>query len=147
MDNLLLYVAAFIMSGSNVQPENYGSFPNVEYVRNYDGDTVTVNIDGVHDIIGKEIPIRLKGIDTPEINGNCPEEISLAQTAKEFVTNHLNNATVINLNNIDRDKYFRILADMEYDGVNLASVLLNNGYAVEYSGGTKINWCEYLNNE
>lgn len=135
-----------ILASSPITAEGYGNFDNVAYVRNYDGDTITVNITGVHDIIGKEIPIRVKGVDTPEISGECPEEITAAEYARDFVTGKMNNATVINLKNIDRDKYFRILADVEYDGINLATILLNDGLAVEYEGGTKINWCERLTN-
>lgn len=146
MNKILLYIVVILAAaGRHEETEvNYGSFNNVEYVYNYDGDTITVNINGVHPIIGKEMPIRVLGIDTPEIDGQCPEEIALATDARDFVTNQLSTATIINLNNIDRGKYFRILADVQYDGKDLATILLDNGYALPYDGGTKTNWCEYL---
>ena len=53
----------------------------------------------------------------------------------------MENAKKINLKNVDRGKYFRILADVEYDGKDLSSFLINNNFAVPYSGGIKSNWC------
>ena len=44
----------------------------VRYVRNYDGDTITFDIDGLHSIVGKNISVRVLGIDTPEIRGKKP---------------------------------------------------------------------------
>jgi len=41
-----------------------------------------------------------------------------------------------------RGKYFRILADVEADNINLADLLLKKGLAVPYNGGTKIDWCK-----
>lgn len=145
LDILLATVVILTASTNQATAENYGSFNNVEYVRNYDGDTITVNISGVHDIIGKEMPIRVLGIDTPEIEGDCPEEITLATSARDFVAGQLSNATTINLLNIDRGKYFRILADVQYDNKNLATLLLDTGYALPYDGTERPNWCEYLN--
>ena len=143
MTNWILFIPA-ILTTANTPVENYGNFSNVEYVRNYDGDTITVNIHNVHDIIGKEIPIRVKGIDTPEINGECPEEIAAAEEVRDLVTSQISNATTLNILNSDRDKYFRILGDVQYDGVDLGTFLLDSGYALPYDGGTKPNWCTIL---
>ena len=121
--------------------ENYGDINNVEYVRNYDGDTITFNIKQLHPIIGKEISVRVRGVDTPEIRGKCIEEKTLAKESKIAVKNELENAKKINLKNVDRGKYFRILADVKYDGKDLSSFLINNNFAVPYSGGTKSNQC------
>jgi micrococcal nuclease len=143
MTKWLLFIPV-ILTTVNTPVENYGNFNNVEYVRNYDGDTITVNISNVHNIIGKEIPIRIKGIDTPEIKGNCTEEIVAAEEVRDLVTSQISNATILNILNSERGKYFRILADVEYDGVDLGTFLLDSGYALPYNGGTKPNWCAIL---
>lgn len=119
--------------------KNYGDINNVEYVRNYDGDTITVNITGVHDIIGNEISVRVRGLDTPEIRGKCEDEKILAKESKYFVGELLSKSKKINLLNIARGKYFRIVADVQYDDKNLTDTLIEEGYAVPYDGGTKIN--------
>ena len=51
----------------------------------YDGDSFRVNIDEWTDIIGKSVPIRILGIDTPEMRGKCNSRVVL-------VKNHINNS-------------------------------------------------------
>jgi micrococcal nuclease len=54
-----------------------------------------------------------------------------------LVNSLLKNAKVIELKNMKRGKYFRIVADVYYDGKNLAEILIKNKLAVKYDGGTK----------
>jgi len=72
----------------------------------YDGDTIRVNIDSFPDIIGKNISIRLKGIDAPEIKGKCQKEIDLAIMARDYLRNAFNKSNQIELRNIKKGKYF-----------------------------------------
>jgi len=118
------------------------NFYDVEYVRNYDGDTITVNINDVHPLLGDNINIRVRGIDTPEIRGKCQYEKDLAYEAKYFVENLLISSNKINLINAERGKYFRIVADVIIDGVNLKDFLLDKEYIKLYNGGTKSKWCK-----
>lgn len=108
----------------------------------YDGDTFRVDIDELSDIVGKNIAIRILGIDTPEIRGQCEKEKQLAIKARDFTRYYLNNASSIQLSNLKRDKYFRLLADVYIDGESLAAALLVNNLAVRYSGNKKSNWCK-----
>ena len=125
------------------------SFKCVEFVRNYDGDTITVNIPKVHTFFGKEMSIRVRGVDTPEIRTKDDCEKAKAYEAKEFVNNLLIKAKKINLENIDKDKYFRIVADIKFDGKNIAQNLIDSGLAYPYDGGTKkdIDWCMPLDQQ
>jgi len=91
--------------------------------------------------VGKNIPIRLEGVDTPEIQGKCQYEKDLAIKARDFVRSKLDNAKEIMLNNLKRGKYFRIVADVTVDGVSLEKELLENELAYKYSGGKKSSWC------
>ena len=116
----------------------------VSYVRNYDGDTFTVNLpNSIPDIFSHEIPVRIRHIDTPEIKGNGKCEKEVAQKAKEATTSLLKNAKVIDLEDIGRDKYFRILAVVKADGVSVGQYLLDHKLAVPYEGDTKqvVDWC------
>ena len=47
-----------------LQADNFGTLEEVEFISCYDGDTCRFNIPGVHPIIGKNISVRLDGIDT-----------------------------------------------------------------------------------
>ncbi|MGE0762334.1 MAG: thermonuclease family protein [Bdellovibrionales bacterium] len=120
------------------------AFNCVEFLRNYDGDTFTINIPSVHPLIGKQITVRISGIDTPEMEGGSSCERRAAQRAQLATERMLRAARRINLRNIQRDKYFRVLADVEVDGVAVAGKLLKMGLAVPYDGGHKnpVNWCD-----
>lgn len=107
----------------------------------YDGDTFRADISGFPDLIGKNMPVRINGIDTPEIRGKCPSEKKLAIEAKEYTALLLNNGQVIELKNIQRGKYFRLVADVYIDGKNLSHLLLARGLAYEYHGKSKRSWC------
>ena len=119
----------------------YGTVTVSKVISVYDGDTFRVNIDSLPPIVGKNIPIRVNGVDTPEIRGKCQYEKDLALKARDFVRGRLANATDIKLTNLQRGKYFRVVANVVVDGVSLERELLDNGLAYEYSGGKKLSWC------
>lgn len=120
---------------------NY-TFHTVSYVRNFDGDTVTVTIPTVHPLLGHEISIRVNGIDTPEIRGKTQCEKDKAIEAREVVRKLLTQTRKITLKNATRGKYFRIVADVYAGKTNVAKILLDKGLAVPYDGGSKkdIEW-------
>jgi len=122
--------------------ENDG-FSCVRYVKNYDGDTVTFDIPSVHPLIGDEIMVRVKGIDTPEKRTRNDCEKRMAEIAQKEVESMMTNAKRIDLINTERGKYFRVIADIFIDGQSLADHLLKKKLAVRYQGGTKpdIDWC------
>jgi endonuclease YncB( thermonuclease family) len=113
--------------------------PEIHHV--VDGDTFVVTVEEWPPLFGREIPVRVTGIDTPELRGRCQKEIDLANRAKGYTTNFLKGSE-ITLSNLGRDKYFRILADVTVDGKDLAEWLLRNHLAVPYSGGEKQSWCD-----
>ncbi len=125
------------------EPQTYGTL-SAEYVRCYDGDTCTFNIPGVHPVIGDKISVRLEGIDTPEMKGKCVAEKKLAVEVRDYVRGILEKAKKIELVDIQRGKYFRLVARVVADGeIDLSVDLIERGYAVRYDGGTKIkDWCE-----
>ena len=67
-----------------------------------DGDTFRADIQGWPDIVGKDMPIRIRGIDAPEIRGACPNERVLAQLAKQYIADRLGDAEAIELSNVER---------------------------------------------
>jgi len=131
-----------LLFGFNLQAApQYGTVTVSKVISVYDGDTFRVNIDSLPPIVGKNIPIRVNGVDTPEIRGKCQYEKNLALKARDFVRVKLANAKEIQLTNLQRGKYFRVVANVVVDGVSLEQELLDNKLAYEYSGGKKISWC------
>ena len=120
---------------------DYGTAIVSKVISVYDGDTFRVDIDSLPPIVGKNIPIRLNGVDTPEIQGKCQYEKDLALKARDFVRNKLGNAIEIKLTKLQRGKYFRVVADVMVDGVSLETELLESKLAYKYTGGKKSSWC------
>ena len=141
MKKLLLVFILFLGVFSTQAAPEYGTVIVSKIISVYDGDTFRVDIDSLPPIVGKNIPIRLNGVDTPEIQGKCQYEKDLALKARDFVRNKLANAKEIKLTNLQRGKYFRVVANVLLDGVSLEQDLLENKLAYKYTGGKKSSWC------
>ena len=137
-----IWLLIFLLLPLPVHAKSFGDYEGAIYVGNYDGDTITFNLPGLHSIIGEKISIRVNGIDTPEIRGKCEKEKYDAIQAKEMVADILKDAERITLKNMERGKYFRIAADVVVDGESLGDMLVDAGVAIRYGGGKKTHkWC------
>lgn len=134
------YLVIFLATTAMAYPD----FENVRYVSNHDGDTITVELDGVNPLLGHNITVRVNGVDTPEMTSKSKCTKTMAVKAKSVVATALKSSSKIVLRNPGRDKYFRILADVEADGALLSKTLLNMKLARVYDGGTKSlkPWCK-----
>ena len=141
MNKLSLLFILFLGVFSVQAAPEYGTAIVSKVISVYDGDTFRVDIDSLPPIVGKNIRIRLNGVDTPEIQGKCQYEKDLALKARDFVRNKLANAKEIKLTKLQRGKYFRVVADVMIDGVSLEQELLDNELAYKYTGGKKSSWC------
>ena len=112
-------------------------FDNVSIASIYDGDTFKINLNCSLAVYCEKVPVRVRGVDTPEIKGKTEREKKLAQKAKEFTKEFLAQEP-INLSNCSRDKYFRLLCDVKNgQGKNLAQELIKHNLGYSYDGGTK----------
>ena len=106
-----------------------------------DGDTIIVDVP-VWLGVALATSVRLRGIDTPEMRGDCQREKDLAAQAKERLTRET--TPQVRLTNIEGDKYYgRVEADVTTvpDGLNLADAMLASGLARPYDGGERGDWC------
>lgn len=120
--------------------DTYGNVVVDEVTSIYDGDTFRVTIKGWPAVAGERVPVRLYGIDTPEMRDNRPRVRDLARKAKQFTVERLRAAKRIELRDLRRDKYFRLLAEVWVDGRSLGQLLLDAGLAKPYDGGKKSPW-------
>ncbi len=102
-----------------------------------DGDTFIIDIPNIPDVFGKNIAVRIRGIDTPELNDSREEIRKISIQAKEELERLLLNAKEITLYNLGRDKYFRLLASVKVDNVDVSEYLIKKGLAKKYNGGKK----------
>ena len=131
-------------------------------IKVYDGDTITIATKLPYD----ESPlyrfsVRLNGIDCPEIKGKNALEKQVAHYAKMYVSDKVLHKTIY-LDNVKTEKYGRVLADVYINPIlqaagqatgqeqrqneSLSQMLLRNGLAVQYDGGTKNvpdNWMNH----
>ena len=137
MKQILLLLGLFLLcSCSTPQPERL--YPDVKVsclLRVIDGDTFACDIDEHSAIAGKNISIRLRGINTPELRSRNEDGRKSANLEKQRLSDLLNNARVIELRNIDRDKYFRIDADVYIDGIDILPQLNPNFLTPKAKGG------------
>lgn len=122
----------------------------VKVVKVYDGDTVTVAgqiraMDGFY-----KFSVRLRGIDCPEIRpkkvGNWKDEKIAALEVRDCLAKKIN-GLLVELRNVEYDKYGRLLAHVYLDDECISDWLVANRMAVEYNGGTKKspkNWLTYM---
>lgn len=95
-----------------------------------DGDTVDADIDLGLDV-HMRARIRVRGIDTPELNSSDPAEREKALKAKKFVEEAVLGKQVV-LRLSGKGKYGRLLADIEYEGKSLVKELLDSGLGKPY---------------
>jgi len=142
MSRLLFLLLICAMPLTTLAEKTYGSLAIAAITSVYDGDTFRANIPDYPPIIGQHIGVRINGVDTPEMHGKCEQEKVLARKAKQYTVKILLNARTIELRNIQRGKYFRIVADVYADGISVGEGLVREGFAVVYDGGKKVkDWC------
>lgn len=115
-----------------------GEITDFELVRVRDGDTFVINIKNVPDVFGKEIAIRIRGIDTPEKSDERENIKKIALEAKAELERLLSSSKKIVLYDLERDKYFRLLAGVKADNIDVGEYLIKKGLAKKYNGGKKV---------
>jgi micrococcal nuclease len=120
-------------------------WPLREYRGNYayDGDTIYVAIPGLPDEIAN-MSVRVRGVDTPEMRGQCDSEKQLAQKARDYARQRLKSATSVQFCEPEWGRYGgRVVASVKIDGSPLDLELIENGLARPYDGKTKRQpWCQ-----
>lgn len=132
---LLLFL--FIIFCYSYSVEYYDTITNFTIIKVRDGDTFMINIPNIPDVFGKNIAVRIRGIDTPELNDSREEIRKISIQAKEELEKLLLNGKKITLYNLGRDKYFRLLASVKVDNVDVSEYLIKKGLAKKYNGGKK----------
>lgn len=110
----------------------------------HDGDSLRAQV-AVWPSQLMDATIRLRGVDTPELNSKCKAERQLARQARDYVRARTVGQAVT-LTDISRGKYYgRVVASVTLDdGQSLGDLLLQEGLGIAYGGGQRANWCEMM---
>jgi endonuclease YncB( thermonuclease family) len=117
-------------------------------IKVYDGDTITVASKMPWDNSPYyRFSVRLNGIDCPEMRSKDENETTCAKKARDLLSEKILHK-IVTLENVDTEKYGRVLADVMYNNEPVTKCLLDSNLAVEYHGGRKNcpeNWLDYFN--
>lgn len=113
----------------------------VDYI--FDGDTFAGKVL-LQDGIEITVRVRLINIDTPEIHGECDDEIKLAHQARERLGELIPVGTVVDLTDMKDDKYLgRIDARVQTaDGRDVGDILVQEKLGRPYGGEKRQSWCK-----
>jgi micrococcal nuclease len=116
-------------------------------IRVYDGDTITIasRVPGLYNSPIYKFSIRLNGIDAPEMTGKDADEKEIAIKARDALTAKILGRE-IRLENIQTEKYGRLLTDIYFGNTHINKWMIEERYAVVYDGGKKViptSWKKY----
>lgn len=135
-------VATTLLTSAAQAEEPLAGPVKATFVSCYDGDTCRFNVV-LWPGITAHTAVRVRGIDTPEIAGKCGSEKSAAAEARDFIVTRLSAAQLVQLTDIEPDKYAgRVIANIMLDGQSAAEMMISSGYAREYDGGSRDSWCD-----
>lgn len=126
-------VWATLQDGKVAQDNRVAYGLNANAVRVVDGDTIEV----------ANQKYRLLGFDTAETTrAKCNYERSLGRAAKYRLHELINEAADIDVvTDGNRDRYDRVLAHLYVDERNVGRILISEGLARPYDGGSRKPWC------
>lgn len=97
----------------------------------YDGDTIRVDIDCGFNVWQKNVPVRLKGINAPEVTG---AERAQGLASRDWLITKIPVGTHIMLKTErnTQEKYGRWLGTIYLNDTNLNELMITEGFAKPY---------------
>ena len=104
-----------------------------QVIKVYDGDTITIAtylppFSFPNDAPLYRFRVRLADIDAPELNGPTQEEKRLAKLSQKALEEIILHEYVF-LKNVKLEKYGRLLAIVEWNGININEWMVENKFA------------------
>ena len=107
-----------------------------------DGDTFSaaVSLDADTTV---SVRVRLRNVDTPEMNGDCEYERTRAIAARDRLSEIIPVGSMVELSNVKDDKYLgRIDANVKNaNGADVGEILIREKFGRKYNGGRRKPWC------
>ena len=124
-------------------PKFFGvDYDNVKLLRTIDGDTIVVDLPCRDTLVCKKVPIRIFGLDTPEMRARCEIEKQMAVNARDYLQTFLKGKQ-IDLRDCKRDDFYRLICSVKAEGEDVATKMIAEDLAYPYEGKSKRkNWCK-----
>jgi len=129
------WVALFVAGVANATPAV------VDYI--IDGDTFAGRVM-LADETQISVRVRLINVDTPEIHGQCADEIAAANAARNRLGELAPVGATVDLREIKDDKYLGRIDARVFDttGRDIGAILISEKLGRPYSGGRRAPWCK-----
>jgi len=137
----LLGLAPALAADDDAPPREIAGPVNARVLKVRDGDTVEVEAF-IWPLQTVTVAVRLRGVDAPELKGECEAERAAARHARDRMAELVGDGFV-QLRRVSGDKYFgRVLADLASPAEpDIGQRLLREGLVDAYDGGRRRNWC------
>ena len=103
----------------------------------YDGDTLWLAFMVDHKLC--KVRVRMNGYDSAEMHSSQPEQVRMANEAKEKLTELLGNE-LVEVEFYEDDKYGRPLVKIFVNDCCVNDQMIKSGYGKPYDGGKKTEW-------
>lgn len=100
-----------------------------------DGDTFVADLD-VWLRWTMRAPVRIVGINAPEMRGGTPETRAAAEAAKEWLRARLAAVPVVMAKVVGEDHFGRVLAEVFVNGESIGDEMIELGLAAPYRSAT-----------
>lgn len=139
---MLVYLALLFATTARAEWGPYAG----QYLRNYDGDTLTAALalypDPPLTVVQR---VRVHGIDTPEINGQCERERRLAREARDYLRDQVLAAGGLVVVVLSGERSFdrlegKVSIRRDDELASLADIMVAAGHA-RRSAGPRLSWC------
>ncbi|HEX3810332.1 MAG TPA: thermonuclease family protein [Rhizomicrobium sp.] len=88
------------------------------------------------------VRVRIEGIDAPELHARCPQELTRAQAARDYLARRIEGGDV-RLKQVHYDKYGgRVDATVEDEKGDIGEAMVRANLARPYEGGHRGGWCD-----
>ena len=107
-----------------------------------DGDTFVGDVLLKDKTEIKSVKIRLINVDTPEIHGECADEIKRAEYARQRLGELIPVGSIVEIKNVKNDKYVGRIDANVFDASNrdVGKILVKEKVGRAYSGGKRQSW-------
>ena len=123
-------------------PAHSENFKDVILVSVLNENTIQVKLPGIHIFHDANLSVRIRGMTTPPARPECQPEQDFPLEGVSQLNLILLEANVIDLIDVERWKYYWVIASVQADGIDVTHILFEMGGGVEKLVAGVADGCE-----